>query len=279
MLLDKFRMLSGTTVLREVIFKQGLNLVIDAPTTSRTDSGNNVGKTTFLRCIDYCLGSDGTTIYIDKESKNPNKPVLEFLKSKLISFELTLKRGAEEFKIYRPWEGTPEINDMPFASDFPAELNKIIFGIHERKPSFRQLIGKFVRIESHQTTRVLKFLYGGGADEYDPIYLCLFGFTKPEVLVERYVLVERLTSLLANRDALKNVPKKEIQERIRLVNHQIGVLQERIKSFEVAPSVTNEIAQLTDLRDTVSQLSVALNRLGARVNLNKATLQSLHTAR
>ena len=49
----------GGQVLRKITFKAGLNLILDKPTVSgKQSSGNNVGKTTVLRLIDFCLGSD-----------------------------------------------------------------------------------------------------------------------------------------------------------------------------------------------------------------------------
>jgi uncharacterized protein YydD (DUF2326 family) len=43
-------------LLREITFKNGLNLILDKPTVPGQQSGNNVGKTTALRLIDFCLG-------------------------------------------------------------------------------------------------------------------------------------------------------------------------------------------------------------------------------
>lgn len=51
---------AGKTV-RTVPFKSGLNLIIDKPTAAATESGNSIGKTTVLRLIDFCFGSQGQT--------------------------------------------------------------------------------------------------------------------------------------------------------------------------------------------------------------------------
>lgn len=70
----------SSEVVRRVNFKMGLNLILDKPTASKTQSGNSVGKTTVLRLIDYCLGSDGNDIWQDSEfKKNVNKEVYDFL--------------------------------------------------------------------------------------------------------------------------------------------------------------------------------------------------------
>ena len=50
-------------VIRNVSFLMGLNFIIDETTTdSKKESGNNVGKTTVLRLIDFCLDGDGKNL-------------------------------------------------------------------------------------------------------------------------------------------------------------------------------------------------------------------------
>ena len=50
-------------------FKAGLNLIIDnTDDVSSKSTGNNVGKTTVLKLIDFCLGADANIIYTDTEN-------------------------------------------------------------------------------------------------------------------------------------------------------------------------------------------------------------------
>src|SRR4051794_17497424 len=70
----------GDSVVRRVGFKPGLNLILDKPTAQSKESGNSVGKTTVLRLIDFCLGSNGDDIWQDSEFKNNiNQDVYDFL--------------------------------------------------------------------------------------------------------------------------------------------------------------------------------------------------------
>ena len=68
------------------------NLVIDTTPISEdtTISGNNVGKTTFIRSVDFCFGSTGKDIYVDKENKSDNTVVKDFLFENEVSFTLSL---------------------------------------------------------------------------------------------------------------------------------------------------------------------------------------------
>jgi uncharacterized protein YydD (DUF2326 family) len=58
------------TIIREIPFSLGLNLVIDeTPTENGRETGNNVGKTTVLKLIDFCLGASAKGIYVDLHLK------------------------------------------------------------------------------------------------------------------------------------------------------------------------------------------------------------------
>jgi uncharacterized protein YydD (DUF2326 family) len=70
-----------TGVLRDISFRKGINLIVDETPQSVTQqtTGNNVGKTTVLRLIDFCLGSKGDRIFKDIEfSGQPNNNYTKF---------------------------------------------------------------------------------------------------------------------------------------------------------------------------------------------------------
>ena len=64
--------ISGNSgIIRDISFKEGLNLIIDeTPMNDIKLTGNNVGKTTVLKLIDFCLGAKPQIIYTDTENKN-----------------------------------------------------------------------------------------------------------------------------------------------------------------------------------------------------------------
>ena len=67
-------------LIRRIDFHQGLNLIVDEVSTDNEETGNNVGKTTVLRLIDFCFGMEGNKIYTATEGpKVVNKEVKEFL--------------------------------------------------------------------------------------------------------------------------------------------------------------------------------------------------------
>ena len=59
-----------TEIIREINFTNGLNLILDdTPSDDTKSTGNNVGKTTVLKLIDFCLGSNPNIIFTDTENK------------------------------------------------------------------------------------------------------------------------------------------------------------------------------------------------------------------
>ena len=81
--------------------------------------------------------------------------------------------------------GKKYIFDEPYSEqDFWDELKKIIFGLKEPRPTFRQLIPKFVRVENTAEERMIKFLpIMTGSDVYDTIYCFLFQIYIPLFLL------------------------------------------------------------------------------------------------
>lgn len=80
-------------IIRDIRFHGGLNLIVDeTPVISGKETGNNVGKTTVLKLIDFCLGAKAKGIYSDHENKrNEYKLVKDFLVDNKVYISLTLK--------------------------------------------------------------------------------------------------------------------------------------------------------------------------------------------
>ena len=80
-------------LIRDIRFHNGINLIVDdTPTEDGKATGNNVGKTTVLKLIDFCLGAEAKGIYSDQENKgNEYKIVKDFLIENKVRISLVLK--------------------------------------------------------------------------------------------------------------------------------------------------------------------------------------------
>ena len=126
MILKSLTIDNNGTVIRDIPFHKGINLIVDeTKTTNRKESGNNVGKTTVLRLIDFCLAGKGENIYKDPEfkDKGSNSVVKEHLINKQVTITLVLKEdlevpSSEEITIRRNFlsrnDKIQEINEETF---------------------------------------------------------------------------------------------------------------------------------------------------------------------
>ena len=68
MFIKQLKIESKNGLIRNILFQKGANLILDyTEQENKTKSGNNVGKTTVLKLIDFCLGGKAKSIYIDPE--------------------------------------------------------------------------------------------------------------------------------------------------------------------------------------------------------------------
>ena len=88
MYLKKLTIETPEKLIRDMEFHSGLNLIIDdTKDISTKTTGNNVGKTTVLKLIDFCLGADSKIIYTDTENK---KATYDVVKKFLIDEEVII---------------------------------------------------------------------------------------------------------------------------------------------------------------------------------------------
>ena len=146
MFLKKLSIEKDKLVIREVTFRKGLNLIVDTTSSGHLDSGNNVGKSTCLRAIDYCLGAQVGAIYKDEEfTGKENELVAKLVRGGLV-FKLQIETiDNEVHTIERSFRKPSRINGVSYNStDFPRKLNEILFGVKESRPTLRQLMSKYV---------------------------------------------------------------------------------------------------------------------------------------
>ncbi|MFH1188048.1 MAG: hypothetical protein V1688_04305 [bacterium] len=97
MFLKSLTISNGNKIIRKITFRKGINLIVDE-TLEINDkaTGNNVGKTTVLKLVDFCLGAESNIVYIDSESKkNVYKKVKDFLIEAEVLITLVLKENLE----------------------------------------------------------------------------------------------------------------------------------------------------------------------------------------
>jgi uncharacterized protein YydD (DUF2326 family) len=280
MFLKNLKIENNGTVIRNIEFHKGINLIIDETKTSdRKESGNSVGKTTVLRLIDYCFGGDGKNIYRDPEFKiKSNAEIEKFISENNIVISLVLTsdisdKNAEQVHIRRNFlKGKlkiQEVNGVQLPKDeFTAKLKKILFKSDCEKPKFRQIIAKNIRDEKNRLTNALKVLDPHTRhEEYEALFLFWLGIeidnnARKQTLLREKTIEENLQSRLK-----KDSTKPLIEQSLIVLNRKIETLENKKNDLGINNRYKEEIHELNLIKSDINRMSTALSRLEFRKEL------------
>lgn len=264
-------------LIRKITFHMGYNLIIDETPSDTSDTGNNVGKTTLLRLIDYCFGGDPKNIYTSADGV-VNEEVKTFLKETEVELLLTLADSitlpnSREVKIRRNFlqrrKAICEINGQKTEKmNFELNLQNAIWGIKTLRPTFRQIISHSFRIDDISLSQSLRTLSKYTTDvEYETLHLFLFGANIDDS--ERKV--ELSNSIKQDRTYKKRLEREAslsaLRSKLALVENKIEQLAEIRRSLNLDPDYEEELSRLTHVKHTLSQLAVRHNNLSLRRSL------------
>ncbi len=285
MFLSRLIVQKGERIIQDIPFKRGLNLIIDETPTANKKSGNNVGKTTMVRVIDYCLGGKCEKIYKDRETNTENKEVKKFLQSSQVRIKLFLEeaKDGQLHEIIRSYGEKSIINgEEKTENEFKQDLNQILFRLDVSKPSSRELLGKFIRTENYQLDNIYKFLYPQTKrpkDVYEYIYLYLFGFQNHKATIRKNDLNENIKKIIDRVKALSPYKEGALTQIIRALDTDINIFEKKLKNFEISNSHKENLESLKEIRGEISQLSVNISNIDIQIKLNNQTLKNLEKTR
>ncbi len=271
-------------IVRKVVFKKGLNLVVGY--ADDTGSSNNLGKTTLMRCINFCLGGKVTEFYSEEESGTVDKVVKGFLVEKQVKFVLSFVEDFDEtserdFEISRQVTYNPE-NKNPIKvvnfiqnekiksfDEFCLQLKMRLFGSDVKKPTFRQVIPKFVRRNDKQISNILKFLHQATSQQdYELVHFFLFGFDLPELLSAKANVNSEYQQTAKNLKTLNSIIPEGLEQRIALLEVSVKEKEELRDSFRVNSKFEQDENELGLIQDRLNIIKNSLNSLV----LNRNTL-------
>lgn len=280
MFLKQLDIHNGDELIRSINFHLGLNLIIDeTDSENHQDSGNNVGKTTVLRLIDFCLGGEGKNIYKDPEFENKSNTEIEtFLTQNDIVITLILKEdleleSSEEIKIRRNFlkysSKIQEINDEPIDNkNFHLQLKELIFKSSDRKPSFRQIISKNIRDEKNKLTNTVKVLHTTVTkEEYEALYLFWLGINLDDADRKQKILAQKKIEENLQRRLRRDFNLSQIQQSQIVLQRNILELEEKKISFNLNENYREDLTRLDEIKSQINKISSSLNRLNLRREL------------
>lgn len=289
MFIKKLIISNPAEIIREIDFCSGLNLIIDdTPVEDTKSTGNNVGKTTVLKLVDFCLGAKGSIIYTDTENKKETYDVVKnFLVDEEIEIKLILTENlndpnAKQLEIQRNFlqrkKAIRKINGKAVLDkDFEDELEKNIMPDKDvEKPTFRQIISHNIRYKDDSINNTLKTLDKFTSDvEYETLYLYLLGCTFNEG-AKKQALVTKINQEKTFRERLEKKQTKTTYEiALDLVDDEIDALNEKKASFNLNETLEEDLEQLNIVKYNINRTSALISKLEIRKNLIEESQKDL----
>ncbi|MDR2089781.1 MAG: DUF2326 domain-containing protein [Clostridiales Family XIII bacterium] len=289
MFIKRLTVASPKRIIRDIEFKAGLNLIIDdTPITDTKSTGNNVGKTTVLKLVDFCLGAKPNIIYTDAENKKEAYDIVrEYLINEKVEITLVLTEEldnpeAKQLKIKRNFlsrrDAIRQINgETVLEKDFDVELERLIFPEkNAEKPTFRQIISHNIRYKDESINNTLKTLDRYTSDaEYETLYLYLLGCVFDEG-AKKQALLTKVNQEEAFRDKLEKGQNKTTYEMaLSLIDDEIDLLNKKKASFNLNDSLERELAELNNVRYNINKTSSLIGKLEIRKNLIEESKEEL----
>lgn len=285
MYLSKLTISSPGKVIRDIEFHKGLNLIVDETPENTTGTGNNVGKTTVLRLIDYCLGGDVDGIYRNPENKHESYALVkDFLIGNNVIVTLILMDDLDtpskkvvierDFKTGR--SSLIRINGKNVTrKDFVDELESAIFPeVKTETPSFRQIIAHNIRIDNLRLENTLKTLTMGKNEEYEALYLFMFGCPNDSAARKTQLAQELDTEKKYKRRMERNRSKNEYKAALSVIESDIEKLVERKDNLNINENLQLDINSLNALRAQINKVTSRTSLLSLRRELINETVES-----
>ncbi|WP_337467714.1 DUF2326 domain-containing protein [Holdemanella biformis] len=281
MYLKKLTIKTPKEIIREMDFKAGLNLIIDdTDDVSSKTTGNNVGKTTVLKLIDFCLGADAKIIYTDTENKkNIYKEVKDYLTEKQVIIELELieditNQNSKTVIITRNFlsrkKAIRQINGKDILDkDFHTELEKHIFpSINVKKPSFREIISHNIRYKDDSINKTLKTLDKFTNNvEYETLYLFLLGLERDDA-DKKQALTTKISQEVKFKERLEKSQNKTTYELLlKMIEDEIEKLNDKKNTFNLNDSLENDLEELNNVKYSINKLSSQISKMEIRKSL------------
>ena len=282
MFIKKLIISTPSKVLRNIEFHKGLNLIVDdTPTINTQLTGNNVGKTTVLKLVDFCLGGNATEIYTDFEDKKSEyEEVKKFLIEQEVLVTLILIEDldsvdkSKQIIIERNFlprnRAIRNINGEPILEkNFENKLMSLLIPDQNlEKPSFRQIISHNIRYKDENINNTLKTLSKYTSDsEYETLYLFLLGCNFDSG-ARRQVIFTKLKQEENYKNRLeKNQSKESYEIALTMLDNEILELDKKKKSK--INKMSSEVSKLGIRKDLIEEAKENMENSSTNIDLKQ----------
>lgn len=280
MFLKSLKIENVSGVIRDIIFHKGLNLIIDETKSANAqETGNNVGKTTVLKLIDYCLGGKGDNIYKDAEFKGKTNTDIEgFLKTSNATITLTLKEDLDDVdsidisirkNFLNRSSKIQEINGESHTDvEFDRKLKQLIFHTASERPTFRQIISKNIRYEKLRLENTVRILHPTTTfEEYEALYFFWFGIDTDTASRKQRLQFERSGEDAVLKRLKRDTSLSQINQAMSVIDDDIQELNTAKANFIINKEYDSDFQALGSVKSNINRLSTNIGRLEIRRNI------------
>ncbi|EFJ2788339.1 DUF2326 domain-containing protein [Escherichia coli] len=283
MRLNKLIILKNDSLVREVTFKDGLNLIVNKRTSGK-DSGNSVGKSTLSRVLDYLFMSSGHDIYHDAEFGKDIPEIVSLINNNVLKFSLDFNTVENKKAVISRIISIDDKKSKYFLNDVEVDkkqysefIAQAVFGLTTDKPSLRNVSHKFIRNTNDKMQKTLNFLHGNTTpDVYDLLYLFLFGFNGLPLIKKKGDFNKEIKKQKTYLAAYRN-PNREtvLAKMIKPLKKEIAEAERNIKNFDFKDSHDESLKKLSEIQKNISDYSLSYASLNMRVRNIEESILSL----
>ncbi|EEA85995.1 DUF2326 domain-containing protein [Peptacetobacter hiranonis] len=259
------------TLIREIIFnKNGLSLFVD---DTNKGSGSNIGKSTAAKVIDLCLGAKSTSDIYKEDDTGENEVVKNFIIRNKVRAKLYTEIDGMEYIFGRDLfpRGKCFINEEICKSSdkFRDDLNSIIFDNNNSKPTFRQLISKFIRLDDINENNLLKYIPSTSNLTYHLVYSFLLKLNTENYdsydALETNKSLQKEINVILKKNAVSS--PEELETKVMLLNSSLEDLKETYKNLSVFDDFENKRKHINELTHKINLLEEEIDYLTLRKNI------------
>jgi len=273
----------GDIEIRNINFLNSFNII-----TNEEIDGNQIGKSTALRVINSCLGSDGKSIWHDPDSNTTNEKIKKYVNNGSVYFVLLIEVNNIEYRIKRMFLEVEQktrnvikifswINDDEYNTNkkFKAALSPIL-GFSLTKPSYSTVKNRFVRLDKTTSFKTYKYLNVNTKDsQYITYYSYLFGFESHNSVAEEMELVKEKSNHEARVEALLNQKtEKEIKNELKSIDDEVDDLNQKEESFDFKDSQNKAIDRLKSCREKIANFSAQISDINIKIDFSNRTISN-----
>ncbi len=264
-------------LIRRIDFRLGMNLIVDDTLENTEMTGNNVGKSTVLRLIDYGLGADAKPVYTASDGST-NQRVKDFLEETEAYVELCFvstfvkDKGHQVIARRNFQKGTKALNEVNgkfyMNRDYCEALQMALWGVKTSTPTFSQIISHSIRIDHSRHEQPLQTLGKRNDVLYETLYLYLFGLYE-EFCESKLSLRKKLSKDLSfiRRLEKESATLSTLRTKLRTVERAITTLNDKKQALVVNPDFEADLEKQVLIKRALTQLAMRQNNLELRRKL------------